>query len=230
MIDMRRSSQTRTSRILLILVFYLFLTGCLIGFPQENVEERGDSILKDITCLPPCWRGVIPGRTSKNELIAILNSTAKDGDSIIDRDEGLGDWDDIVSYYMDSQYGQNINFFILEDTVVEINFYWKLYLTLGEVIEILGEPDWVFPSPGHNGPILIIIYEEEYVALLHQMESGFLFVERNLEPQSEIVEMGFFASIESLEKSVITLENLEKYGYKWAGYGNVDEKYPMRFE
>ncbi|MBK6792509.1 MAG: hypothetical protein IPG80_08175 [Anaerolineales bacterium] len=210
-----------------LLVTYIFSTGCLVTSPlQENSEDRGESILKNITCLPPCWEGVIPGETSKQELMTILYSIEKNNDSIIDHDEGLGNWDDIVSIYLYSQYGQKINFFIVEDMVVEISFSHKLYITLNEVIEILGEPDWIYPGLGHNGSILIIIYEKEAVALLHQMESG-LFVERDLVPQSEIVEMSFFNSIEAIEKNVVTRDDLEKYGYRWAGYGDVDKKYPV---
>jgi hypothetical protein len=218
---------SKPQKILFILAIYLLLIGCLAVSPQEGSEERGESILRTITCQPPCWEGVIPGETSKQELMAKLQSIAKGDDSIIDRDEGLGDWDDIVSFYLYSQYGQKINFFITDDVVVEIDFYWKLYLTLGDAIELLGDPDWVYPTVGHNGAVLIILYEEG-VALLHEMKSGIVIGGTNLEPQSEIVEMSFFdASNWAFGKNVLTRDDLKKYGYEWAGYGDIDEKYPM---
>lgn len=94
-----------------LLVTYIFSTGCNIPL-QENSEDRGESILKNITCLPPCWEGVIPGETSKQELMTILYSIEKNNNSIIDHDEGLGNWDDIVSIYLYSHMGKKSIFLL----------------------------------------------------------------------------------------------------------------------
>lgn len=102
-------------------------------------------------CEAPCWYNIIPGETSKEDVVQILqNIPGINPDSIGNRGSPIKIFDDYFFFKWNDHVEGEI--WILDNRVSEIiltpkvNGYspkYSLGLTVGEIIEKYGEPDYV---------------------------------------------------------------------------------------
>lgn len=67
------AAEVRT-KVGLLTALLAFITGC-----QVTLEQPSDrSILTDEPCPAPCWQGIVPGETTIDEAVAILDALGMD--------------------------------------------------------------------------------------------------------------------------------------------------------
>ncbi len=118
--------------------------------PPAGWEHRW---LKGVPCEPPCWEGVIPGRTTASDAVALLNHspivlTAELTHSII-TGHGLLIWQ-----WLNDGRGGQANYYTLPITTNEAIYFISLFyptpFTLREVIQAYGEPSDVLARAYRN--------------------------------------------------------------------------------
>jgi hypothetical protein len=140
----------------LISVGSILLNGCqkqpmnMIPTATPSPEYIDHSLLTGEPCSPPCWNGLIPGQSSEEEVRSIVESL-----SFIDPESYrtmLSGWlgkqnATILSY--DYKYPQGrpcCSFWIATDTLQFITIHPNYEITFGELVDILGPPDYVSPG------------------------------------------------------------------------------------
>jgi len=92
-----------------------------------------------MTCEPPCWNGIIPGETGKDELIQILSSLPIVAEDSIDDIGQHSRYRYLVSFDLSS--GASVDVRFLEDTVTFITFSGNLHYTFGDAVNEFSEPE-----------------------------------------------------------------------------------------
>ena len=121
-------------RLLISLTLLVILSGC---------RHEPSNILETSACDPPCWRGINPGTSSVNEVIAQLElmSEVKDfraGSLYTDGEL------DTVTWEFNSGIAECLGRSSVSEEVVSIiEIYACNAITLGEVVAKFGEPDQV---------------------------------------------------------------------------------------
>ncbi len=118
--------------------------------PPADWERRW---LKGVPCEPPCWEGIIPGRTTASQAVALLNHspivlTAELTHSII---AGYG----ILSWlWTNGESGGMAGYYTLpittNETIYLITLFYPTQFTLREVIQAYGDPSDVLARAYRN--------------------------------------------------------------------------------
>jgi hypothetical protein len=199
-------------------------------------------------CQPPCWQGITPGETSKEELLDILYSNPLfDTDSIYFRGfDSRTIINDIVYARITNE--EKIGFYLIEDIVAYISFHEEPGITLGEAVDLFGEPEY--------------IYSEEYVGAARIMGSamhrhiigmspnqGFILdydlfrtprrQRSEITPNINLHDISFFGpkyfemmvdhKMFTASRGTSTYPPPKKFSerlYPWQGYRKIDELYP----
>lgn len=135
--------------------------------PAPNL--RDDDLLHDrslITgepCAAPCWRGIMPGVTTWNEGLTIL----EDDDSIEDPTTQTADDSSSVAASFKEPGGLDASGQIFSDNGEEVGLIFLRLapdMTLGEVFDVHGEPDYVIGTPFSDDPpqaIINLVYPDD---------------------------------------------------------------------
>lgn len=154
----------------------LDLLGALVeGAPSVSIGEPELSLLNDIylqdsslitgePCGPPCWQNITPGQTSLSEAVAIV--TAIDGLEIVQSGESAFVFRQdagAACCQVVSRAGETISTILLQIAPIT---------TIGEVIAIQGEPQYVTGQPFSETEAVIMLYYPEQNMLLSAMVPG----------------------------------------------------------
>lgn len=135
--------------LILCLLGFTSITSCAI---EENSNESRSSIIEKDECSPPCWKNITPGKTTRQEVVQILNDISWiDKDSIKSNISGnyggfLAGWDlDCIQWLgkLDSgDYSGRVCFY--NDTVafIEISLNEGV-IDFSDLIKKLGIPESV---------------------------------------------------------------------------------------
>lgn len=205
------------------------------------------SLLDDLTCLPPCWQNIIPGKSAKQDALSTLTQLASiDQESIYVYDPKLGApkgipiqvYDEIIDSNIASeeQFHGFLNIYILKDKVSVISFQLRNDdIALSEAIKKLGEPEF----------IVITSYRENLVFGFVSPSVGTAFVystlgqsKRTLSevyPEARLESIYFFdpeTYEEFLESRFLTFNQRDSDETRahlapWKGYGKIGEKYTV---
>lgn len=213
----------------LFLIILLFIVSCT-NFSTKN-------LLLESNCAPPCWNGIIPGETSKEQVLTILSDL-----SIVDQIESTGAWnsfDDGVIFKLNGQtFIQNnrsiyVETRLISDRVVVMNFTGRLDVTLGEMINMLEEPNTILIQDNpFGGQWISGILPARGVAF------GCATMEiddpsrADIKPDIDLNWVTYFspshyADLQEASWFLMGNDNIqiEEILYKWVGYGNLQEKY-----
>lgn len=225
----------------------------LIGlFSLSACKPVKSTIFKENSCTPPCWEDITPGLTTNSELENLLQQEVFQPPAHIFHDyyyDGFRNY-----YYGRLSTNEDISIALLENTVSRIYFSGVkerqgLGLTFGEAVTLFGEPEFIFISEC-AGFIEFLILRGPYAYMCISgispqkgiwFSSGYPlpdehdFSELNFEfrPDIEITEIEFFDpnQFEKLANrwdfSFYNFEQLKERLYPWAGYGDLDTKYPF---
>lgn len=164
---------------LLCMIQYILIAACSTGaegdqfLPTPGPEYVDKSLLAGEYCDPPCWHGLILDQSSSDEVISVVESL-----SFIDSESFR-----MTKTYLHNQigeiYGYNYqypenqgccSFWISGGTLSFITIRPNYHLPFSEVIEVLGEPDFVsiFRDPGEC--ILQLTWKELRISIKHDVD------------------------------------------------------------
>ena len=226
------SKNFRNSICLLIII--VILTSC---------KNSYSFLLPDATCESPCWNGITPGKTTEEQLVADLKTipiVAKD--SIITNGGPRYIFDNLVFFSLPLEVKAIA--FILKNKVVMILFSEKLGITIGQVVEKVGQPEYIITYPafqpsffGDSKDILVtIIFPSQGIAIEYNAGRMNRALRSEINPERRVEWILYFDPDKLqaiLEDGMFTPHSLDLTAWQvkkllqsWNGYGVIGEKYP----
>jgi hypothetical protein len=146
-------------RLALVLFTMTLLASC---------SRTPSSVLDDLTCDVPCWKGIVVGETSKDEAIEILKQIPEIQKETLQ----LGSTDVIGWNYKGVRESDGALYFG-ESKVISFLTSFDPRTSLKEFINVFGEPSFVYVISPHGfdyPPMLVVtfVYPEIGVCLYHQ--------------------------------------------------------------
>lgn len=135
------------------MVFLLFLVGCLNNDEETQVpvDQQDHSWLEGIPCSVPCWFGLIPDQSTKNDVLSIIkNISFIDSESIVSRSSQFHDvtTDEyfpairiLAQYKIQKGERGNVRFLVSGDKLRLIEATLNYEVSLGKLVQIFGRPD-----------------------------------------------------------------------------------------
>lgn len=170
-----------------ILLAILILVGCGISSCSKKDEL---SLIRNSSCLPPCWNEITPGVTNGNEAVSLLKKmSVVNQKSVIRKLANQYLYDDHIFCSLQTTIQGNIS--LSENTVAEIAFSGVNY-QLKDIIELYGTPDKVvlFPYDGRSWKVNIL-YEKKGVWLYYIKQTSKKEVIK-IQPADRISILSFF--------------------------------------
>ncbi len=217
----------------LVLLICLFIVAC------GNISDE-TSILDKSTCKLPCWNDVVAGQTTKDELLKILeNFPDIDPETIRNTNQAWNIFDD--QFYFSFRQGWTLNQrpklrgegSIKNNTVSDFILCGEINTTMGELVEQIGEPEYIISGNNfYGGRTVIITDSQKGVSYWYTTELDNL----EIAPDTSMDCLKIFdpslyeAMLEAklFSNGYYNAEETLKVQYPWDGYGNLDEKYPPR--
>ncbi len=193
----------RISLKLNLCVCVIVLTACTVTL-SEKIKDGG--VISAEPCSAPCFWGITPGETAKNEVITILSQQNAIADC------------DINNYDIRCEHKILIEF--NSDYVVDtVNFSPVHKITMQDVIERYGLPNAVevldltlLPeSPETN---MIIFFDGIKAAFILSSQKSLMY---SLKPSTKVVDVVYLDAYAYDEFIAST-----KYKANWTGYGTYD--------
>ncbi|HLO34121.1 MAG TPA: hypothetical protein VK249_33560 [Anaerolineales bacterium] len=144
----------------LLVIILLVLTACS---PIPTTKPGEHSILADSNCTLPCWHGITPGSTTKQELLQVLSGLPLVNQDSITVTRSVNEaFDEYVEFtmgegpvYLKQDQGAPLKqdyvwsgtAALRNDRVLEIDLRGDLGLTFGGLVDRFGEPTYLIPSP-----------------------------------------------------------------------------------
>jgi len=209
-------------RNILLLVGLMFLIAACAPTPQL----RSDRLLQDDSfvsgeepCAAPCWRGIIPGETSWNNALTIINDDTTLASLQTRTDEttkqigaawAQKDGDNCCQMF--SQDGETVSF-IVAQTTPRTRF--------GEVVEKHGEPSYIIGDTVSSDQALVSVYYPDIPMLIYVFVEG---ENGQISDRSEVVGFAYLTS--ELMQELLTTSNL----HTWDGYKTFNDYMQSDFE
>ena len=159
-----------------------------------------DSLLSDIPCAAPCWQGIVPGKTSRSQVMQILRANPYIRDDSLE-EAGTTEVGGVTWWW--SIPGRRLQPSILwqDNTVQEITLGLTYDLTVDQVVNKFGPPEslnvGIGGVPEHQYWIIDLYYPGEGIQFkAYTSESSSL-----LEPSTEVGVVIYFVP-SSLEERV----------------------------
>lgn len=212
------------SRLLLpiVAVVVVLISACA---PPPNL--RNDDLLKDTSlitgdpCETPCWRGIVPGETTWRDALVIVEDDPQltNIDRVDDEEAGVS-----VISWSDGEAGVTCCQMVTSDgeTVESMTLLLAPQMQLGDVMEVLGEPEYLTGiEVSSDQGLMLLIYPDDLVMV-------YIFVagaaEGALSETSEVV--GAIYMTEDVMNEAIAATNL----YFWEGYKSYAEYIDEQFD
>ncbi len=224
----------RMRRLLVLLL--ISVVGCTWLSP-------GASVLELSSCEPPCWNGITPGVTSKQETLDILSQlpiVEQDSLVVVGRPWQL--FDDTLRFSLSppgflsrrpAVYGEAE---ILDGRVAELTLCGQLRITFGDVVGRTGPPNIIITVSGGEQGGLIVTALNPSLGLEYGYGTNYVPTDLRSELSPEI-ELSCLTYFDPALYDQMLDAGLFANGYAplprmllqpWAGYGSLDELYPIR--
>ncbi len=215
------------------LILLFFITSCSF---TTTINPILDSNQSD----PPCWNNIIPGKTTADEAEAILKTLKSvDKGSIVQATSSGVDYD----FFVFSLVGyKNVigRVYFRENIVYKTGFIHQMSpidngglfnLTLHDMQEYIGEPAYI-SIIRIEGDTTIIKFDDKESGINYGLVSGGLhsgFPNLLNYLLNEITPNSYINNVQYYEPNLDKLLNEDSIWdlYKWNGFGNLDEKYPL---
>ena len=223
-------------RIAFVLLFFVSSCSWLSG------DQR--SVLDDSSCDLPCWNNIVAGQTSEQEVLQILSGLpVVDQESILVMDQPWNIFDNQIFFTLDlgNGFGQTEGSYsvveITDERVSVLMLCGELNTTIGEIVEIIGDPEGLISDRDiAGGRYVILVNPGKGVYYWYSTAEVPRDMELTITPNIEVECLGLFDSAmyeEILDAGMLSMGHLNaeetlKMMYPWGGYGNLDEKYPLR--
>lgn len=201
---------------------------------------NGSSFILSNTCSPPCWFGITPGITQKDELIEVSKSNLVENIKTIEDDkDGWNIFDYIL--HLNLLSGDEVEIYTIDGVVTRISIdNQKGISSISYMIDLFGEPKYVArstvlgpgsllfaPSSAYHDWFFIIYPEKGVVFGLDTYYEG-----KEINPKTKITSLQYFDPKKFdllLGKGFLVFStegySEERFGI-WKGYGDIDVLYP----
>ncbi len=199
-------------------------------------------LITNTTCHPPCWQNIVPGKSTEQEVVGILNDNPIiDSNSLAIKGEPWNSFSDVI--YFKTKPNEDIGaIYFINDKVAMITISGILKFSFEQAIDNLGEPQYIINMPTYYGPPGFLKISYEISALIPSEGIKFSYNTReikgnnqsSLSPGNQISEVSFFDknSYEYIlqagmfSEGVLNAIETEQYLIPWDGYGELEQKYP----
>ena len=197
-----------------------------IGY-REGVTDR--SLFTGSPCAPPCWQGIVPGETTAEEAMQIVQSSPYVKRKSIER-TGSYTLGAIWAYWKINSGGVSIG--LRDGLVHEISLNTPYRLTLEEVVEEFGVPEalvlYQAGLPEHLQWGITIYYPA--TGMEFSMGTAGPFRDPSIKPSMQVGGVRFVTPQSSLEGLLAELyapyeEDYLEHSRRWRGYGRMFEIY-----
>jgi len=134
------------------------------------------SVLSQQPCASPCWYGLMPDKSTEKDIDATLPKLAfVDPATISKRDSSWQGDSSAQEVVFDCAHPRGTNcggtFVLLHDQLKEINLIVANSLSLGQVVSVLGQPDYFIRRPfspeglGNPGCVITLIWPQKGITV-----------------------------------------------------------------
>ncbi|MBI5294187.1 MAG: hypothetical protein HY869_01840 [Chloroflexi bacterium] len=237
---MKKQNHTQLSKYGILIGLLILVGGVMYGMQsgfwatimsaqsRETSSSVRDGLLHNLPCTVPCWQGITPGVTTKDEAITILqNSTFIPADTLQsgEKSESRGGahwkWRTEDSFWTESRVEW------CDEIVCEIALHADSAITVDEVMARFGVPDKVsiidigIPENPEWG--FSFYYPRHGLEVLVHVSGG---LDAVLEPSENIFGVYLFPPMTIEERIVFSGLSIETQDLRdWNGYGNIIDKY-----
>jgi hypothetical protein len=139
-------------KIISILSIMILLTGC-----QKRSNQF--TFFENPVCSPPCWENIVPGVTTKQELLERISSLEFVDKSSVYTDENP--WEGFqgrVGFSFNNEY-KSISFhsYLINDTVAAMVIQGDLNISLDQMIKYVGTPKNILLV--HHGDLFVSLFD-----------------------------------------------------------------------
>jgi hypothetical protein len=121
----------------------LLINGC--GKPETKSDLAGST-----ECNPPCWNGITPGQTTKDVAISIMRAEE------IGKEDNLSIDDNGITWFnSESRTVYRLEF---QDNYVQLIRFQLEGVSINQIIEMFGNPDYFLTNVGRGGGYGISLY------------------------------------------------------------------------
>lgn len=194
------------------------------------------SILDNSVCSPPCWENIVPGKTSRDELLAALaNIDNLDQSSIVQQDyPNKKSFNHVIhgNLYLEPDALTRVSACLSDETVVVLSFWGDLNLTLGEAIEGFGNPEGVLIYR-RGFTVISFLYPSKGFVLRFDTTGEYWKSFDSIVPEMEIKTIDYFQPAYYHEILDLGWFSEGMWDYQesmsrmkpWRGYGEIDKYY-----
>lgn len=188
---------------------------CLLLLLLSSCSSLPDQdLVGDEHCTPPCWRGIIPGKTSKNDAIQILMEA---------EDEGEGDLSIPENIVWRDETEKNYSLATDNDIIKTITLKSVTSTKLSDLIALFGDPSYAVITRIRDGYFLgMILYPDKGLAFLVSENNEKFEVKSNTK-----VIQAIYLEASDLPTMINTLvgknrvEGILDSTIEWKGYGSI---------
>ena len=192
-----------------IALLALLLAGCAAPELRDNTLLQDNSLITQDPCAAPCWRGITPGETLWRDALTRIEDDSALRDMQIDQVE---DSDAVVAGFKGGESDQACCQ-LLSRTGEQVDVIFLRIaptMTVGEVIDIWGEPTYAVGSPYADGQSIMNLIFPDIPMVIIAFVAG---DNASIAASSEIVGVWYMTS-EDMELLVGTTPL-----HFWDGYG-----------
>lgn len=206
-----------TSRLLFFML--LLALAVVVSACAPAPELRNENFLDDTSfvtgepCGPPCWRGITVGETTWADALTII----EDDDTLVDLEERAADDSSILGAIWGQADGDGCCQMYSEDgEIVDVLILQTApQATLGEVVEIHGEPAYLIGETLTDDQGVFSLFYPDLNMLIYTFVEG---ESGSLGPENEIIGFGYF-SPDRMDLLLLTNDLHEWEGYQsYAAY------------
>jgi hypothetical protein len=208
---------------------FVFLLSCFLIAVQlgcSRSEPLSMVLLNDST--PPCWFGICPGSTPVSEALTILSSSPHvEPESVVDKpaDNKNG----YISFRFRPKTEDFGRLYYTNSTIteIEVNPRPRNSLTFEQIVEVYGEPDWVWAysdCADSRWLYVSLIFQEQGLYIKYFDDDWRQNESAELSPSQRVDEVLYYDP-EMLEDLLMNFE-----GANWLGYGYTYEDILRRLQ
>ena len=191
-------------------------------------------LLADSVCNLPCWNNVIPGKTTKDETLRIVNaleSVDKDTIRVFLKPTNIFDGEIQFNIGLNEFVATGTEIYLDGDIVAALSFSRRLGVTVGALIDKLGSPENIISMlQVERGSFVTAVYSTQGVGFgFYTDRDGVIQSNTSIDylilfdPQyyERLLSERLFTAGNGL-----TLDDIQSHMHSWKGYGEIDKLYP----
>lgn len=207
-----------------------WITILLLAATLTACDQDASVVLQDPTCEPPCWRGIIPGVTSKTELVSLIEKTTEDYN---ERFSLRGDGGEITCW--EPREVKRPVCAYLENDVLFLLEFSDVNTTIDKAFGLFDEPDHLAIKTtvgDYEERILYLLYAEKGISLIHfdsTVPSRWI---QEIQPNTKIQRVWYFdpSDFANLvdDGFIGDAKLVDNAVFEWKGLGIIEDLYPIQ--